>query len=223
MPWSKTRIVRELHFLSSLAVVLVLVFFALTGFMAQHREWFHPRVDRHHIAEPRPLASPCAGPVLQDVCGGAAAWAEGAFWLAEGDGQACACRRGEEVWYLGTSVPRPAGERFDRAWEQATGEHVEAREEPGFFHADDLWRLTVLRVGPEQVLRWDRRLPLAYSLIEVHRGRGSTDLIVDVASVLVLFVAGTGVLHGLRITRRRRYWALLLAVSAALVVGLLLG
>ena len=57
--WTAKRVIRELHFGSSLAVVTLLVFFACTGFMAEHREWFHERIDRADLAEPVALGAPC--------------------------------------------------------------------------------------------------------------------------------------------------------------------
>ena len=50
------RWVREVHFVASIVLALLLVFFAITGFMADNRRWFHESIERDQLANPQPFA-----------------------------------------------------------------------------------------------------------------------------------------------------------------------
>ncbi len=231
---------REAHFTSSLLLALVLVFFAATGFMAQHREWFHPRVDRGDLASGINDRE-CTSDALADAAGAAPLAVEqlGSWRLVDSsDGShRLACQTGSTGHQQGEIQPWPAGVDLGAApWrvhhEQREQHRIEpwhalpAASDTAWFRTSSVWRVRSLEVDPARarIVVWDLPLPLAMSLIEIHRGRGVTDLLVDLGAVLVLFVALTGVLHGLRYpgAKRRILWVMLVG-SAAIVAGLLLG
>lgn len=230
--------VRELHFITSIVLALLLGFFAVTGFMAQHREWFHPRVDREDWSDAAPLGSPCDVDGLARAAGADPREVEALgdlLFVDAAGGRRLACRRGEQRHFLGEVSPWPTGVATDpgalRDWlERRAARRLEPLDEGGRdatrLRGTTVWSETTFEVdaGRGRFVTWTRRLPLAYSLIELHRGRGSTDTVVDATAALAVVVAVTGVLHGLRYAgRKRRLLVGLLLGSTLLVAALLAG
>lgn len=240
MRWSPQRWIREAHFASSLLLCLLLAFFAMTGFMAHHREWFHPRLDRDDLAEPVGAAA-CQAPSLAEAAGAPDGEIErrGRWMLiTRSDGAArLACRDDKPGHQLGVVQPWPAGvpaevDTWRQVWEREHRSWLEPWNPGGgdagarWFRRADVWRIRTFEVDPsrQRVTAWTLPVPLGMSLIELHRGRGTTSILIDLAAALTLLVAGTGLLHGLRYPgARRRLLVALVVVSAALVGALLLG
>ncbi len=234
--WTAAGAVREVHFVSSILLALVLTYFAVTGFMAQHREWFHPRIDREDWADAEPLGEPCGVEALAVAAGVGPDRVEerGAHLLVDAaDGRRLACQRGQGGVFAGEVVPWPTEVAPDsasiRAWLEGRDgrrfEEVDAA--PGGvarLRASTVWAETTIEVDAARVrfVTWTRHHPLAYSLIELHRGRGRTDLVVDGAAILAVVVALSGVLHGLRYPGQRRRWMGALLLGSVLLVGALL-
>lgn len=91
---------------------------------------------------------------------------------------------------------------------------------------DDVWSTRGLEVDRASG-RWtlaERRVPLAESLISLHRGRGRSEVLLDVVAALAIVAAASGAWLGLagRGGRRRLVLALLV-LSAAVLTALLAG
>jgi hypothetical protein len=201
--------------------------------MAQHRGWFHPRIDRDELSDPVALGGPCDAERLAGIAGRAPGVVErvGTLLLVDADGSTrLACRAGLPARYVGAVEPWRDGldaERVRAQLERSAERRLDPVDGlPGFFRAGTVWRETTWEIDPERrrVVTWVRRLPVAYSLIELHRGRGATDAVVDATAVLAVVVGVSGVAHGLRYPgRRRRLLVALVVASAGLVLVLAAG
>jgi hypothetical protein len=229
------RAAREIHFASSLSVVVLLVFFACTGFMAEHREWFHDRVERSDIAAPIALDTSCDRPALIHVLGGGTEAPAPDGWLAAqaDDGRRLMCRNNDTRAYLGRAHAVPAGVVTD---ETSLREHfyvtLGGRKEvggpgdalpPSVWRWSTVWGTQSVFVDPDRRSYglWRHDYPIAFALIGIHRGRGSTERLLDVTVFLVLLTAVSGVVHGLRVPGQRTRWLLGLLVIGVVLAGVL--
>ncbi|MCB9680724.1 MAG: hypothetical protein H6733_04560 [Alphaproteobacteria bacterium] len=235
-------LVREVHFVSALCLGLVLLFYGTTGFMAEHREWFHPRVSRDDLSDAHAFAdgetcTPSGLTAAVRAAGhvpGTMRTPDGWLWLDTDDG-ATACEAGQAVWFEGHAEPVPADlparGTGQTAWiERYLGDR---REKPGALDglADTVARsvdtfgitTVTLQEGSPTWVRWERRFPVAYALIGVHKGGGGSNRLLPVTVSLVIVTVVTGILHGMRFRGKRRRFVVAMLVSTALVAWLLLG
>lgn len=232
--WS--GIAREVHFFSSLALCLLLLFFGVTGFMANHRGWFHEHIDRQDLAPGEALDRACGVEALRALGGKGEPSRSGRWWFMEGPSpdQRLGCREGSEVVHVGRVEPWPDGvarevDAFREDWLARVGRRLDewspGGERSGWWlrHRDPR-RILTWKLEPERgrVVVWERPLPWAFQWIEMHRGRGSTALLVDVTAVLTVMVALSGVAFGLRYPGRRRRVLAALVVLSAVGLGILL-
>ena len=221
--------VADAHLVASTLLSLSLVFFASTGFMARHREWFHPRVDRQALSDATPLDAPCDGAVLAAWLGVAepAVQTNGLWWVDVGDAR-WACLDGATVAYAGRREPAWRLGDTPQARRQAVIDRFPGRLQEPPRHADaaesyrleQLGGLTTVTVDDDGMgaTVWVLRYPTAFSLIEAHRGRGASAWLIDAVAALSVGTAGTGLwLLGKR-TRLRRALAVTGVVLAAVVV-----
>jgi len=164
----------------------------------------------------------------------------GAWWVEDRPGAAIhfatVIAAGGETWHLGDISAWPDGvdvtaEAYRTWWEQAHSRRLDDWS-PGpdlqqalvFLRASDEWEVVTFEVdvNRRRVVTWRRPLPIAYTLIEFHRGRGTTDILVDISAVLALLVALSGVVHGMRYPGRRRRLLAALLVGSTVLVGALL-
>ncbi|MFM2160695.1 MAG: hypothetical protein RLZZ383_207 [Pseudomonadota bacterium] len=229
MSFGRRPTVADAHLVSSTLLSLSLVFFASTGFMARHREWFHPRVDRQALSDAKPLDAPCDGEVLTAWLGvsGPAVHHDGLWWVDVADAR-WACLEGAAVAYAGRREPAWRLGETPQARRQAVIDRFPGRMQEPPRHADaaetyrleQLGGLTTVTVDEDGTgaTVWLLRYPTAFSLIEAHRGRGASAWLVDGVAALSVGTAATGLwLLGKR-TRRRRALVVTGVVLAAVVV-----
>jgi hypothetical protein len=219
-------VVREVHFAASLAVGVLLTFFALTGFMAEHREWFHERVERADLGVRVALAEGCGAAAVARLAG-SEPWPAPSGWVgAAGGGRVALCREGADHAFVGVEGALAGTE--DPL--QRLGDVVGGRRDDGGSPLPDgmtrwstVWAVDTVHLHPDGVRYavFTLDMPLAWSLIELHRGRGSTERVLDVTVGLVVVTVVSGLLHGLRGGVSRRRWMAALGVVAVTLLGVL--
>lgn len=221
------RLLADLHLATSLVLAALLLFFAGTGFVAHHREWFHEKVDRDALGDAAPLGEACSVEALRRVAG--AEGAEGArgelLWV-DVDARRVACRRGLEVAWIGRCEPATdLGATVEARAHALSQRFGGRRQEPPREHDgdeahrfDDLYGSTVVTIDADGARTvWRRENPLLFSLVEAHRGRGEHAILVDFTAALAMVVAVTGIALGVQ--RAVRWRRVLAGVAAVLGVA----
>jgi hypothetical protein len=222
----------EVHLVASTLLSCALLFFALTGFMARHRGWFHAPVDRDALADPVALESPCDAMVLSAFCGvpAPAASGDGLLWV-DAEASRCACVPGEAFAFRGVrDAERTLGPtEADRRQAVIDGFVGRLQEPPRRGDTRERYRLdhlsgrTTVSVDDDGVgvTVWALRYPRAFAWIEAHRGRGEASVLVDIVAGLTAVTALTGLWLLVRRTRRRRVLAWSLGALAAVLLAVL--
>ena len=65
-PRTNYRLIRTLHVYSSMAMLMIMLFFTITGFTLNHRDWFSGRGDVVEVELPLPAALASAEGWQQD-------------------------------------------------------------------------------------------------------------------------------------------------------------
>jgi hypothetical protein len=217
-------VVREVHFAASLAVGVLLLFFALTGFMAEHREWFHEKVERSDLGPRVALAEGCGAAAVAALAG-SEVWPAPSGWVgAAGGGRVALCREGADHAFVGVEGALE-GTEDPLKW---LGDVVGGRRDDGgsplpegMTRWSTVWAVNTVHLNGGRYAVFTLEMPLAWSLIELHRGRGETERVLDVTVGLVVVTVVSGLLHGLRGGVSRRRWYAGLGVVAATLLGLL--
>lgn len=244
MAWSTARVMRETHFVAALTLGLILMFYATSGLIADNRDWLGHKDDRDDIANERPFGGDlrCDADVLRDavaaampgVAQGEAVMREGWAWLSlDGDRQRAVCHGGHDEWYLGRVEPVPAGMPA-----KGTGRTQWIRNHLGGRRVNDVeadlagtvarvrstWSLTTVAVDDDAQV-WtvfDNRLSWKTVVVDVHKGNGRGDWLVEITFVLSAITAFTGVAHGLRFKGRRRRILIAVMLAAVALLGVML-
>lgn len=246
--------IRSLHFYTSAFVSVMILFYAVSGFLAMHADWLvgHQEAGTAQDLRTVPASALRSDEALEDWCH---SLIEGKTRLEPG------MHSGVEQWYvvrgvdsaLQCIIDREAGTarliRLRLLDEAAPAAHADLARSIGedlgasvaadslyhdaeyqtlHFSLNSVWFEAHISVFLDQELYSveKRELPFIKSIVELHRGQHGNwfqTLLADLTAIALIFVAGSGVVMGMQMNKRRRMTGIALLVSLLLTIALMIG